>query len=424
MNDPTPFKWESEEAWEEAYIKEAEQTAAAVQVTPPKDPTSFWAVTAHAWEAFYRRNADAFFKDRHYIANDFPCVSATISACAAAGRPATVIELGCGVGNALLPLLERYPSLLASGFDISAAAVRIFKSHPLGPRIEAFVHDMVIPDPAARRAGAPYVPLGTKRSSGVLEGIRSKWLGGAVDSSGVEGPPYVLEEGSTSSSSTLRVTAGSAAATAFSVTTPRLARGYDLALCFFVASALPAHAHGALFEDAYACLRPGGYFCFRDYGILDAAALRFGRGQRVGESLYCRGDGTLAAFFSTEELAAHAVRAGFTVVELWYMRRRAVNRAEGAERRRCFVHLVVRKPEVFDALAVGAGARSDPDDGVISSKKESMRAEGNKEASGRGPSAAAACSALLADAGAGHYPAITSLLTDAALALAAAGRTG
>src|SRR4051794_25480034 len=63
------------------------------------------------WDRFYKRNTDRFFKDRHYLAREFAdltqqlqsltaAASSSVAATAAA-EPVHLLEVGCGVGNAL-----------------------------------------------------------------------------------------------------------------------------------------------------------------------------------------------------------------------------------------------------------------------------------------------------------------------------------
>lgn len=71
------------------------------------------------WDLFYKRNETRFFRDRHWIAHEFPELL---------GREMRVFEVGCGVGNFLFPLLELNPLLSVVGCDISPRAVELFKA--------------------------------------------------------------------------------------------------------------------------------------------------------------------------------------------------------------------------------------------------------------------------------------------------------
>lgn len=46
-------------------------------------------------------------------------------------------------------------------------------------------------------------------------------------------------------------------------------------------------------------IKPSGLLLFRDYGLYDHAMIRFGPGQKLGESFYFRHDGTYTYFFAT-----------------------------------------------------------------------------------------------------------------------------
>lgn len=67
--------------------------------------------------------------------------------------------------------------------------------------------------------------------------------------------------------------------------------------------------------------------------------------QCIGRHLYRRGDGTLACFYTTDDLAGLARAAGLQVVECEYVCVVNRNRASGQQLRRAFVHGVFRKPE-------------------------------------------------------------------------------
>ncbi|EIE22455.1 S-adenosyl-L-methionine-dependent methyltransferase [Coccomyxa subellipsoidea C-169] len=84
---------------------------------------------AKYWELFYQRNGSRFFSDRHYLEK----------------------EAGCGVGNALLPLLETNAEAIAYACDFSPSAVDILRSHPLhqAGRVHAFVADLTADDLAS-----------------------------------------------------------------------------------------------------------------------------------------------------------------------------------------------------------------------------------------------------------------------------------
>lgn len=84
------------------------------------------------WSLFYRRNGDRFFKDRHYLHVEFPEVL----------EANTLLEVGCGVGNCVIPLLELNPKLRAHAIDFATSAIDILKEKAV-ERLECAVCDVV-----------------------------------------------------------------------------------------------------------------------------------------------------------------------------------------------------------------------------------------------------------------------------------------
>lgn len=91
------------------------------------------------WDLFYKRNSNHFFKDRHWTTREFPELSSS--------DPKHLLEVGCGSGSFLYPLLASYPNLTITAIDFSARAVDLVKEHPdFDPtRLSAFVADLSRP---------------------------------------------------------------------------------------------------------------------------------------------------------------------------------------------------------------------------------------------------------------------------------------
>ena len=77
------------------------------------------------WEKFYKFNKTNFFKDRHYILEEFLELKNDKR------DKITLLDMGCGVGNSFYPLLARLPNLYVNAFDFSKRAVNMSKTHPM-----------------------------------------------------------------------------------------------------------------------------------------------------------------------------------------------------------------------------------------------------------------------------------------------------
>ena len=95
------------------------------------------------WDKFYGIHSNRFFKDRHWLFTEFPELKP-----ATADDKVHILEVGCGVGNTVYPLLEHCPenSVYVYGCDFSSTAIEIVKSNKLydESKCHAFVCDITI----------------------------------------------------------------------------------------------------------------------------------------------------------------------------------------------------------------------------------------------------------------------------------------
>ena len=230
------------------------------------------------WDLFYKRNETKFFKDRHWTTREFE----QLADLSENGGEFTLLEVGCGVGNFVFPLLEELPNVRIYACDFSARAVEFVRQHEgySTGRVSAFQADIT-------------QPLGP-------------------------------------------------AATAAEVDLP--AGGVDVISMVFVLSAVKPSAFAAVFSNLSSALRSGGRVFFRDYAVNDMAMVRFGPGTKMAERHYLRHDGTTSYFFTAEELKEAAEAEGtMRVVRCEYVRRRTVNKKEGIDAERVFLQAVLEK---------------------------------------------------------------------------------
>lgn len=232
-------------AWDHVETDAAYKAFSASQLAAQRlkpvgdfDKKRFNADPAKWWDLFYKNNKENFFKDRKWLQQEFPILAAATEDTAAGVK---IVELGCGAGNTLFPVLaqNRNPGFHIHGADFSAKAVEIVKTQPLyishNPLgfVSASVYDLATPD--------------------------------------------LLPEG---------VEPGSV----------------DVVIMVFVFSALAPAQWSAALRNVKCMLRRGGKVLFRDYGRGDLAQVRFKAGRYLEENFYVRGDGTRVYFFDQWEL--------------------------------------------------------------------------------------------------------------------------
>lgn len=96
------------------------------------------------WDIFYKRNETKFFRDRHWTTREFQeLINIDV------GKEIKFLELGCGVGNMVFPLVEEgYSNFYFYVCDFSPRAVEFVKSNKLfnENRMKAFCADLTTDD--------------------------------------------------------------------------------------------------------------------------------------------------------------------------------------------------------------------------------------------------------------------------------------
>ncbi|XP_071811838.1 tRNA N(3)-cytidine methyltransferase METTL6-like [Apostichopus japonicus] len=100
------------------------------------------------WDLFYKRNSTNFFKDRHWISREFAELLSGASEKVEPSERLTLLEVGCGVGNLVFPILKENPLLFAYACDFSPRAVQFVKENEgyKPDRIKAFQCDLTKDD--------------------------------------------------------------------------------------------------------------------------------------------------------------------------------------------------------------------------------------------------------------------------------------
>lgn len=254
------------------------------------------------WDIFYKNNRENFFKDRKWLQQEFPILSALTTE---GYGPTKVVELGCGAGNTMFPIIQQNTNkdFHILGCDFSANAVNVVKETPMfkerspNGTISAAVYDLSAPDTL----------------------------------------PEGVEPGTV-----------------------------DVVIMIFVFSALAPIQWISALRNIRSMLKTGGKVLFRDYGRGDLAQVRFKTGRYMEENFYIRGDGTRVYFFEEEQLAemftgkfdensdlpdkgSEDGYGGFVVESLGTDKRMLVNRTKQIKMYRRWMQAV------FEKVDVGAG---------------------------------------------------------------------
>ncbi|KAG0378856.1 hypothetical protein BGX24_002572 [Mortierella sp. AD032] len=144
----------NQNAWDHAeWGEEQEQHALKEIARQQQDPVpqelieTYHAEAAQNWNKFYSKNENRFFKDRHWLRIEFPELFQMVEADAGEKN---VMEIGCGAGNTMFPLLNesKNPKLFVYACDFSSTAVKVVQTHRLydEKRGKAFVWDLASDD--------------------------------------------------------------------------------------------------------------------------------------------------------------------------------------------------------------------------------------------------------------------------------------
>jgi methyltransferase-like protein 6 len=246
----------------EEYVEYAENILKTHENMPEFWRTKYLSETRKSWDLFYKRNKDNFYKDRNWTSREFPELADLSNK--------SLLEVGCGVGNFILPLinLNRDRGFKAFSCDFSESAIEILKQHPesMNGNLTPFCADIV-----------------NDKLTDYIE-------------------PHSI----------------------------------DIISMIFVLSAVKPEEMERVIQNIKSVLKPNGRILFRDYGRYDAAQLRFKNGNKMEDNLYVRQDGTLAYYFTVNDIQ-RLFEKDFEIIQNEYVFKSTVNRKMNLDVRRIFV---------------------------------------------------------------------------------------
>ncbi|KAE9027946.1 hypothetical protein PR003_g2950 [Phytophthora rubi] len=130
--------------WEDLAMECQTQEDNSVEVVQEKDKEGLLETQQLAkeakdkWDVFHQRNNGKVYKPRNYLVKEFPELYAPER------DVVEVLELGCGYGSAIFPILAECANVHAQVCDFSAHAIEILKKNPEydANRCRAFVCDI------------------------------------------------------------------------------------------------------------------------------------------------------------------------------------------------------------------------------------------------------------------------------------------
>ncbi|XP_026323847.1 methyltransferase-like protein 6 isoform X2 [Hyposmocoma kahamanoa] len=114
------------------------------RIIPASKATKLEREAQKHWDLFYKRNETKFFKDRHWTTREFQELINFDPE-----QQLVFLELGCGVGNMVFPLVEEgFSNFYFYACDFSPRAIEFVKSNPLYDenKMKAFRADLTTDD--------------------------------------------------------------------------------------------------------------------------------------------------------------------------------------------------------------------------------------------------------------------------------------
>ncbi|KAH9517074.1 Methyltransferase-like protein 6 [Dermatophagoides farinae] len=236
------------------------------------------------WDLFYKRNEDRFFRDRNWTTREFHELL-ELSAETNDDRQLRLLEVGCGVGNFIWPLLESGLPFQFYACDFSPRAIDLLrKNERYDPkRCHVFQADITEPNGIGRNLSSS--------SSCDNENLKFDFV----------------------------------------------------ALIFVLSSIHPCKMPLALKNISDVLDDDRGILIFRDYGLYDHSMLRYSNGHKLDENFYVRQDGTRTYYFSIDVMNKLAQESDLEVIQLNYIQRETINIKENLCVPRIFLQGKFRK---------------------------------------------------------------------------------
>lgn len=285
----TQNAWDDTE-WTDEMLNEAEK-----RIKEQRDASSLYkkdidkeeSNVTNKWNEFYAMHEDKFFKDRKWIFSEFPELLQGITSqeTTTTAEQYQIFEVGCGVGNAVVHILNHNtrPDFRLHCCDLSHVAIETLKRR-----------DFYLQNPDHVIAF----------QADVCGDFETKILARIQPNS------------------------------------------QHFIMLIFTLSAFKPDLMRQAIQNLTTLLRPGGIILFRDYAQYDLTQLRFKGSALLRDNYYLRSDGTTSYFFTREMVRNLFTGDNNPLVELELKldNRLLVNRLKGIKMCRCWIQGKYKKP--------------------------------------------------------------------------------
>ncbi|CRG97107.1 methyltransferase, putative [Plasmodium gallinaceum] len=325
------------------------------------------------WDKFYNHYKTNFFKDRKWIKVEFDHIFKENLKYEKKNnhdiemlkrddekdlKKKLILEIGCGVGNSLIPLLIEYHDFDFIGIDFSKNAINFLnekwkkivninnklKDEKLTGDTEDLLNNDLI----------NVKKMVSHENNLLCDHIKNNDANSYYEESNIYDNETSEEENSSNicelksykklgnliKTCVVDITADDTPTNICELET------VDIILLIFVLSSVQPDKMKNVINNSYKYLKKGGYVLLRDYGLYDLAQVRFAnkREKKISENFYVRGDKTFVYFFRIEELRdLFCQNSLFEEIENKYITRIVKNRKRNIEMKRIWVQSIFKK---------------------------------------------------------------------------------
>ncbi|SOV16776.1 methyltransferase, putative [Plasmodium gaboni] len=331
------------------------------------------------WDKFYNQYKTNFFKDRKWLKVEFDHIfkeglknydeNVEESEIKKDDQTKLVLEIGCGVGNSLIPLLMEYEHCNFIGIDFSKHAINFLNDKwqkILSMNNKLKVENMNVESNMKDEYEKEIKNKNILSENNIKDGYQNDDNNNNNNNNDDDNNNndhnnnndcFILEEQNCSDIFELKsykklgnlIKTCVVDITSSDDDNSNFICEYgsvDIILLIYVLSAVQPDKMINVINNSYKYLKKGGYVLLRDYGLYDLTQVRFAikKEKNISENFYVRGDKTFVYFFKTEELHDLFCNNGkFEEIQNKYITRIVKNRKRNLEMKRIWVQSIFRK---------------------------------------------------------------------------------